>query len=173
MHYLSLFHPLKKITQYESCELIFIWRPYRRLWPRDSLPDSSEELIQTGKGGARIYKSFIFAGKKIKRRAVEHQKITANHKNRHIKLMIFALFYVWEDTGIWNHWNYSLDTHLNYVGLVTRVHWGRWGGMQRLMAWWQAIPFHTLLLARLYLIRGEQSTVKILKNSQAMANMDF
>ena len=42
----------------------------------------------------------VFAGKKT---VVEHQKITANHKNMHLKLMILALFYVWEDARIWAH----------------------------------------------------------------------
>ena len=56
-----------------------------------SLSDSSEELLQRGEGGARIY-SFCWEKKKQKH-AVEHQKITANHrKDRHLKLMILLLF---------------------------------------------------------------------------------
>lgn len=43
----------------------------------DGLSDSSEELLWRGKGGARIFLNFFFAGKK---HVVEHQKIAVNHK---------------------------------------------------------------------------------------------
>ena len=29
--------------------------------------------------------------------------------------MILVLFCVWEDASVWTHWNYSCDSHLNYV----------------------------------------------------------
>ena len=45
-------------------------------------------------------------------------KMTANHKNRHLKLMILVLFYIWEVVRIWAHWNYSFAMHLNYTGPV-------------------------------------------------------
>ena len=53
---------------------------------------------------------------------VRYQKITANHKTRHLKLIILVLLYVWEDARIWGHWNYSLDVHLNYLGSVSKAH---------------------------------------------------
>ena len=40
---------------------------------------------------------------KHKNYVVKPQKITANHKNRHLKLMILVLFYVWEDASVWVH----------------------------------------------------------------------
>ena len=33
--------------------------------------------------------------------------------------MILVLFCVWEDAKVWAHWNYSLDMHLNSLGLVS------------------------------------------------------
>ena len=106
-----------------------------------SLSYSSEELLQGNQGGARIYLSF--AGKKKKKNVVKYQKVTANHRNRHLKLMILVVFYVWEDTGVWAHWKFSLDMHLNGLGPVfrtqnvsclslfwipLRTHWcGEWG----------------------------------------------
>ena len=33
--------------------------------------------------------------------------------------MISVLFCVCEDAKVWAHWNYSLDMHLNYLGLVS------------------------------------------------------
>lgn len=32
-----------------------------------------------------------------------------NQKSRHLKLMNLVLFYVWEGTKVWVHWNHSLD----------------------------------------------------------------
>ena len=64
----------------------------------NSFSDDSERLFQRGRGGGRIYKSFLLKKKYI----VEHQKITANHRNRHLKLMILVLFYVWEDARVWD-----------------------------------------------------------------------
>ena len=42
-----------------------------------------------------------FAGKK--KNVAKYEKITANHRNRHLELMILVGFYVWEDTGVWAH----------------------------------------------------------------------
>ena len=42
-----------------------------------SLSDSSEELFQRGKGGARIHRSLL--EKKKKKPVVEYQEVTANH----------------------------------------------------------------------------------------------
>ena len=33
--------------------------------------------------------------------------------------MIVVFFHVWEDARVWAHWNYSLDTHLHYLGPVS------------------------------------------------------
>ena len=35
--------------------------------------------------------------------------ITDNHKNRHLKFTILAIFYVWKDARVWAHGNYSFD----------------------------------------------------------------
>ena len=72
----------------------------------------SEGLFQRDQGEAGIDRSFCW-GKKC-----EHQKIIAKHTNRHPKLMILVPFYVWEDAGVWAHWNHSFDMHLNSVGRV-------------------------------------------------------
>ena len=29
--------------------------------------------------------------------------------------MILVLFYEWDDAGVWPHWNYFFDVHLNYL----------------------------------------------------------
>ena len=39
-------------------------------------------------------------------------------KNRFPKLMILVVFYVWEVSRVWAHWNYSFAMHLNYLGPV-------------------------------------------------------
>ena len=87
----------------------------------------------------------VFAEKRKKKNVVEHQKITANQKKtRYLKLMILVPSYVWEDARVWAYWNYSVDTHLNYLGLVfcfspscilLRIH--HRGKLQWLMAWRQ------------------------------------
>lgn len=51
--------------------------------------------------------------------SVRHQKITPNQEYRHLKLMILALFYVLENARIRALWNYSFDTHLNYLGPIS------------------------------------------------------
>ena len=80
-----------------------------------SLSDSSEGLLRRGKGRARIYRSFV-----KNKPGIEHQKISSNwRKNKQLKLMNLALFYVWEDARVWAHWNHSFDTHLNYLGPVS------------------------------------------------------
>ena len=43
--------------------------------------------------------SGIFTGRKKKTHAVKHQKITAGHKNRHLKLKILVFFFAWEDAS--------------------------------------------------------------------------
>ena len=45
--------------------------------------------------------------------------MTANHKNRHIELMILVFSYVWEDARVWAYWNHSRDAHFNYLALVS------------------------------------------------------
>ena len=43
--------------------------------------------------------SSLLRKKKICSQPSEHEKITANHKNTHLKLMIL----VWEDARVWAH----------------------------------------------------------------------
>ena len=66
------------------------------------------------------YMSFCWE-KTNKSTVVTHQKITANHKSRHLKLIILEYFCVWEGARIWVHWNYSLDMHLKHLGLVSKA----------------------------------------------------
>ena len=47
--------------------------------PRDSSSESSEELLSRGKGGARMYRSFL-AGEKKK--VIKHQKISGKHRKQ-------------------------------------------------------------------------------------------
>ena len=80
-------------------------QPLRKLWG----------TVPRSKGEARIYRSFCWKQKHV----VEHQKMTANHKNQTSQVIILVLFCVWEDARVWAHWNYSFDMHLNYLGLVS------------------------------------------------------
>lgn len=57
----------------------------------------------------------IFAGKK---HAVKHQKVTANHKNRPLKLVISVLFNVQDNARIWGQQVFLIDVHLNSPGPV-------------------------------------------------------
>ena len=53
-----------------------------------------------GKGGARMYMSFICHENPI----VKHKKITStHHKIRHLKWVVLVLFCGWEDVRIWGH----------------------------------------------------------------------
>ena len=101
-----------------------------------------------------IYRSFCWKKKK-KKHVVERnmwldiKRLLLTIKNRHLHLVIFMLFYVWEGARVWLHWNYSLDMHLNYLGLVSRapnVSWfsASWiplgayiWSLQGVLAWWQ------------------------------------
>ena len=113
---------LQNIKQGSQCytislcwlSILNIWGPYWKvLSPGDSLSDNPEELLQRGKGGVRIHILIFHWGKKL---VVEHQKSTANQKNRHLKLMVLVLFNVWEMARIWGHPNFSSDVHHNYLG---------------------------------------------------------
>ena len=55
-----------------------------------SLSDSSEELSQTGKGGARMYQFLL--GEKKKKHIVKHQNISANNKNQTSQVNDFSAF---------------------------------------------------------------------------------
>ena len=57
---------------------------------------------------------FLLKCQKRKKNVVEHQRITANHSRRHLNL-ILVLLHMWEDVRVWNHWNYSLNMHFNYL----------------------------------------------------------
>lgn len=104
----------RKNAQPKHYWLCFIQGPYWGQYGQGgSLSDSSEELLQWGKGRARIYRHFCW--KKEKNHVVKHQRMTACwEKTRHLKLKILVLFYLWEDAKFWAHWNYSLDLHLYF-----------------------------------------------------------
>ena len=61
----------------------------------------------------------FFSKNKAKLHIVKHQKITVNHKNRDLKLMILILFCIWEDVRVWAYLNYSFNTHPNYLGPIS------------------------------------------------------
>ena len=63
--------------------------------PGYSLSDSSEELFQRDKAGATIYRSFYWKTKPKTNMCTWTSKVTVNHKNRPLKLIILVLFYVW------------------------------------------------------------------------------
>ena len=85
-------------------------------------PLSSERLLQRGKGGARLCKSFY-----NKEQVVGTSKdYWLLKKTRYLKLMNLALFYVWEDAGVWAHWNHSFDMHLNFLGPVSCIQDASW-----------------------------------------------
>ena len=42
-------------------------------------------------------------------------------ETRYPKLRKLVLFYVWEDTRVWAHWNHSFLTHLSYLGPLSCV----------------------------------------------------
>lgn len=46
--------------QHESCEIGFVWGPYKDDNSEDSLSDIFEKLLQRGKGGALLYMNFFF-----------------------------------------------------------------------------------------------------------------
>ena len=54
------------------------------------ISESSEGLFRRGKGGTER-----------KNTCSQTSRITTNHKNRHLKLMIFVLFYAWENARVW------------------------------------------------------------------------
>ena len=54
----------------------------------------------------------VFAG----RREKSDLKITANHKKKTSQVLILVPLYLWGNAGVWACWNYSFDTHLNYLG---------------------------------------------------------
>ena len=42
-------------------------------------------------------------------------------KTRYPKLRDFALFYVWEDAGVWAHWNHSFQMYFSYMEPLSGV----------------------------------------------------
>ena len=81
----------KKKTQPESCELRFVWGQNEDYSPGDSLSDSSEKLLQRGKGEGQSVLYLIL----VKRvHAVKHrfwQKIVASQKEQMSLLMILVI----------------------------------------------------------------------------------
>ena len=45
----------------------------------------------------------VLLGEITNKNVVEHQKLTINPKNRHLKLMIIVLFHFGEGAGVWAH----------------------------------------------------------------------
>ena len=46
----------------------------------------------------------------------KHQKLAANHRNRHLKIVKLVLFFVWEEARIWAYSNLSFDIQINSPG---------------------------------------------------------
>ena len=67
--------------------------------PGDSISDSSEKLLQGGKGGARIYRRFCTKGQIVRNIKI----LLLIKETRYVKLRNLALFYVWEDARVWAH----------------------------------------------------------------------
>ena len=107
-----------KNIQLKSWELYFgdITENYNL---RGNLADSYEGLIQRGREGTRIYRG-VFAEKKKWKKTMSStiKRLLLITKNRFPKLMILVVFYVWEVSRVWAHWNYSFAMHLNYLGPV-------------------------------------------------------
>ena len=86
--------------KYATSKLIimFYWVSLlRTIAGEGSFSDSSEGLIQRGKGGTSIYRSFCL---KKKKHGVKHQKITLVTNTRHLKLMLLVLFCVWQESRV-------------------------------------------------------------------------
>ena len=66
------------------------------------LGDSSDELLQRGRGGASIYLHFL-AGKYRHSSIQLGKRLLLFTKNTYLKLMILVLFYVQEEARIWGH----------------------------------------------------------------------
>ena len=71
---------------------------------RGSLSDSSEALLQRGKGGVRIFRSFC--NQSVKQSLPPNQVVRISKdchylmQTKHLKLMNLALSYVWEDAKL-------------------------------------------------------------------------
>lgn len=81
-----------------------------KTWVQDTASDSSEGWLERGKWQVRIYRSFLWGGQEKKERkktpGIQHQTITANciFKNRHLKLMNWSLFSMYEDARVQIYW---------------------------------------------------------------------
>ena len=78
------------------------------LSPGCSLSGTSEGQLQSSKRGTRIQRSFC-----NKDHVAETWYGYCLRKTRHLKLMKLVVFYVWEDAGVWAHWNHSFDMRLS------------------------------------------------------------
>ena len=75
-------------------------------------------MLQGGEwGGARLYGSFV-TNWQVVRTSKDHCILK---KTRYPKLRNLELFYIWEDSRVWAHWNHSFDMYLSYLGPVSCV----------------------------------------------------
>ena len=64
-----------------------------------------------------VREELAYVGVLTGRRENNDQKITANHKKQTSQVLILVPLYLWGNAEVWACWNYSFDTHLNYLGL--------------------------------------------------------
>ena len=133
----------QKKAQPKSWGLCFIQWTCWGLKPGNSLSDSFEGFFLRGKGGARLY---INRSLKKKTNSQNIERLLLK-KTKHLKSMNLVLFYGWEDTGVWVHWNHSFDIHLTYLGPVSCLSpsWIPSGRtVKAATGWWLDGPQHPL-----------------------------
>lgn len=83
----------RKVYNLKVVELLYFrtWLRTEDNSPGDSCSDSSEELLQIGKGGLWICRNFCWKKKK-KTHVVKHQNTTANHKKQPSQVNDFSTF---------------------------------------------------------------------------------
>ena len=139
----------KKKAQPKRWELCFIWpKKTQDFRPEDSFSDSSEGLLQTNKGAAKIYRSFA-----TKARYPEHRKFTIK-RNQISQVKEFSAFLHMGNVRVLAQWNHSFDMHLDYLGVVScffsilnSLRMQSWGW---LLAWCLSHPLFTDMAGNIF-----------------------
>ena len=129
----------KKCTKIEN--YVLFGRLTENLSLGGSLSDSSETLLQRGKGRARIYRNFCNRNQVVRTLRDNCQK-----GNQACPINEFST-YVWEEVRHWVHWNHPFDMHLHCLEPVSRFSpmWIPlgcivWWRLQWLKLWWLQYP---------------------------------
>ena len=88
----------KKNAQHEICELNFLMGPNQDYSQGDNLSDSSEELLQKGRGEVSIHMILVKSIREIKH--IFWQKVTASHEEQTSWLIIFSRYEELQETGL-------------------------------------------------------------------------